>query len=253
MRYLLLLLMMALTASPAMAATLHVYGPGGPAPAMKEAAQAFAQAHNIKVEVTAGPTPQWQARALKDADVIYSGSEAMMTDFVAAFPDLDPATIRPLYLRPSAILVRPGNPKRIRGVRDLLVPGRRLMVVQGSGQGGLWEDVAGRIGDIRSVRAMRANIVEFARNSGEAKGTWQADPTIDAWLIWNIWQVANPSLADLVEIEPEYRIHRDAGVASTRRGGRNPHARAFIDFLGSPQGAAIFAKWGWITDGATDP
>ena len=28
-----------------------------------------------------------------------------------------------------------------------------------------------------------------ARNSAEAKATWVADPSIDAWLIWNIWQV----------------------------------------------------------------
>ena len=246
MRYA-LLLMMFLSASSARAVGLHVYGPGGPAPAMKEAAATFAKARNIHVEVTAGPTAEWKALANKDADLIFSGSESMMTDFLAAFPDLDPATVRPLYLRPSAILVRPGNPKRIKGVGDLLAPGRRILVVQGSGQGGLWEDVAGRLGDIRSVRAMRANIVMFAGNSGEAKKSWQTDPSIDAWLIWNIWQVANPRLADMVEIEPQYRIHRDTGVALTRRGRSNPQAQAFVDFLASHEGVKIFAKWGWMT------
>ena len=72
-------------------------------------------------------------------------------------------------------------------------------------------------------------------------------------MIWNIWQVANPKLADLVEIEPEYRIYRDAGVALTRRGRNNPQAQAFIDFLASAEGAAIFAKWGWVTTAATPP
>ena len=252
MRYT-ILLMMFLSASSAMAETLHVYGPGGPAPAMKEAAAAFSKAHKVKVEVTAGPTPEWKARASKDADVIFSGSESMMTDFLATFPDLDPKTVMPLYLRPSAILVRPGNPKHIKGVQDLLTPGRRILVVQGSGQGGLWEDVAGRLGDIRTVRAMRANIVKFAGNSGEARQAWQADPSIDAWLIWNIWQVANPKLADLVEIEPEYRIYRDAGVALTRRGRSNPQAQAFIDFLASSKGAEIFTRWGWMTTAPTGP
>lgn len=252
MRYAMFLVMF-LSVSSAMAGTLHVYGPGGPAPAMKEAAAAFSKAHKVKVEVTAGPTPEWKARALKDADVIFSGSEAMMTDFLATFPDLDPASVKPLYLRPSTILVRPGNPKRIKGIQDLLTPGRRILVVQGSGQGGLWEDVAGRLGDIRSVRAMRANIARFAGTSADAKAAWQADATLDAWLIWNIWQVANPSLADLVEIEPEYRIHRDTGVAITLRGRREPHAQAFLDFLGSPKGAEIFAKWGWMTTPSANP
>jgi len=252
MRYGLLLLIF-LSASSAMAQTIRVYGPGGPAPAMKEAAAAFSTAHKVKVDVTAGPTPEWKARASKDADVVFSGSESMMTDFLATFPDLDPKTVMPLYLRPSAILVRPGNPKRIKGIQDLLTPGRRILVVQGSGQGGLWEDVAGRLGDIGTVRAMRSNIVAFADNSGKAKQTWQADPSIDAWLIWNIWQVANPTLADLVEIEPQYRIYRDVGVALTRHGRGNPHAKAFADFLASPQGAAIFAKWGWMTSVPTGP
>lgn len=246
MRYALMLVML-LSASLATAQTVKVYGPGGPAPAVKEAAAAFHKARGIKVEVTEGPTTQWKAQASQDADVIFSGSEAMMTDFLDTFADIDPSSVKPLYLRPSAILVRPGNPERIRGLRDLLTPGRRILVVQGSGQSGLWEDVAGRRGDIATVRAFRSNIVKYASNSGEAKKAWQADPSIDAWLIWNIWQVANPELADTVEIEPEYRIYRDMGVALTRQGQRNPRARAFADFLASPQGAHIFSKWGWIT------
>ena len=244
------LLLMTLLSASSMAQTLHVYGPSGPAPAMKESAQAFSNATKVKVEVTAGPTPEWKTQAGKDADLIFSGSESMMTDFVTTFPDLDPASVKPLYLRPSAILVRPGNPKHIKGIQDLLTPGRRILVVQGSGQGGLWEDVAGRLGAISSVRAMRANIIKFAGNSGEAKKAWQADPSLDAWLIWNIWQTANPMLADVVEIEPEYRIYRDAGVALTHRSRNNRQAQAFVDFLASPKGAEIFAKWGWITSPA---
>ncbi len=241
------LLLMTLLSASSMAGTLHVYGPSGPAPAMKEAAQVFSKANKVKVEVTAGPTPEWKTQAGKDADLMFSGSEAMMTDFVTTFTDLDPTSEKPLYLRPSAILVRPGNPKHITGVQDLLTPGRRILVVQGSGQGGLWEDVAGRLGNIGSVRAMRANIIKFAENSGEAKKAWQADSSLDAWLIWNIWQTANPTLADVVEIEPEYRIYRDAGVALTHRGRDNRQAQAFVDFLASPKGAEIFAKWGWMT------
>ena len=52
------------------AETLHVYGPGGPLPAMKEAAAVFGRAHGVDVEVTAGPTPKWIAEAKNDADLI---------------------------------------------------------------------------------------------------------------------------------------------------------------------------------------
>jgi accessory colonization factor AcfC len=227
---------------------LHVYGPGGPAPAMKEAATEFEKKTGTHVDLTAGPTPTWIDHAHRDADIIYSGSETMMSDFVVAMGDqLTPDAPVPLYLRPMSILVRPGNPRQIRGFPDLLKPGVKVLVVNGAGQNGVWEDVAGRTGDIGAVAALRRNIVSYAGNSAIARQTWIAQPDIDAWLIWNIWQVANPSLADTVPIEPRYAIYRDAGVAVTKLGSENPASQQFVDFLKSPEGAAIFSRWGWIT------
>ena len=195
---------------------LHVYGPGGPLPAVKEAADAFGRAHGIEVVVTA-----------------FGGQ-------------IDSHGVAPLYLRPSTILVRPGNPRHIAGLADLLKPGHKIIVVNGSGQGGLWEDVVGRLGDIRSVRALRGNIALFAAASADAKQAWTTDPSFDAWLIWNIWQVSNPTIASQVAVEPKYRIFRDTGVVVTQRGAARPEAKAFAAYLASPEGAKIFAHWGWI-------
>ncbi|WP_158809355.1 substrate-binding domain-containing protein, partial [Beijerinckia sp. L45] len=150
------------------------------------------------------------------------------------------------YLRGAAILVRKGNPASIQGIADLLKSGHRILVVDGAGQQGLWEDVSGRLGDVASVRAFRANIAVFAKNSGDAKKVWQSDLTIDAWLIWTIWQTANPDLADQVAIEPERQIFRDMGVAMTRRGETHSETAAFVAFLRSDEGASIFKKFGWI-------
>ena len=122
-----------------------------------------------------------------------------MTDFVKAMDgQIDEKTIDPLHLRASNIFVRPGNPKRIRGLRDLLRPGRKVIVVQGSGQAGLWKDMTGRTGDVSMVRALRKNIVNYAGTSADAKAAWLADPTIDAWIIWVIWVKANLTIADAI-------------------------------------------------------
>jgi accessory colonization factor AcfC len=229
--------------------TLFVYGPGGPAPAMKEAAIAFEKTTDVKVEVTAGPTPKWLDQAKTNADMIFSGSETMMTDFVYAMDgQLSHQKVTPLYLRPLSILVRPGNPKHIKGVKDILKPGVKVLVVNGAGQNGVWEDMAGRKGDIRTVEALRRNIVAYSKNSAEAKQTWIDSKDIDVWLIWNIWQVANPQLADIVSIERDYAIYRDTGIALTQRAENKPSAKDFARFLQSPAGARIFAKWGWKTD-----
>jgi accessory colonization factor AcfC len=216
---------------------------------MKEAAQAFAARRQVAVDVTAGPTPAWKDQALKDADLIFSGSEYMMTDFVQRdLPGLlRQEAVRTLYLRPSAILVRPGNPKGLRGVLDMTKPGLRVLVVQGAGQLGLWEDVAGRLGDVSLVRNLRRNIVLHAANSAEARRAWVADPSLDAWLIWNIWQKASPELADAIPTEPRFTVYRSCGAAVTTRAADPKLAADFLAFLESDEGRAIFAKWGWLT------
>jgi accessory colonization factor AcfC len=95
------------------------------------------------------------------------------------------------------------------------------------------------------VRAFRRNIVRFASNSGEAKQAWTEDGSLDAWLIWSIWQVANPTLADQVPVEPAYRIYRDTGIVLSKSGEARPEVVRFAKFLASPAGAKIFAQWGW--------
>ncbi len=228
--------------------SLHVYGPGGPGPAMQEAAATYEKLSGVKMVVTAAPPGKWLDQAKSDADLVFSGSENMMTDLVAALGEqLSQQTVTPLYLRPYAILVRPGNPKQIKGVKDLLKPGLSVLVINGGGQTGVWEDMAGRAGDIQSVMALRSNIVSYAKNSVEARQIWNEQPRIDVWLVWNIWQVANPHIADLVPIESDYAIYRDCAIVITARAQGKPAAQDFVRFLLSPDGAAIFAKWGWKT------
>jgi accessory colonization factor AcfC len=181
----------------------------------------------------------------RNADLIFSGSEEMMSDCqIALQGSIDPATIVPLYLRKAAILVRPGNPSHIKGLEDLMKPGHRILVVNGAGQKGLWEDVVGRRGDIASVTKFRANIATVALNSGDARTDWVEDKSLDAWLIWNIWQVSNPSLAAIVPVDEAHQIYRDCGIGLTTQGRSRSEAREFIRFLQSPEGTRIFKKWG---------
>lgn len=226
---------------------IFVYGPGGPAPAVREAAKIFGAANGVSVVVASGPTQNWVDKARNDADVLYSGSENMVHEYAKAIPHaFDPSTAEPLYLRPVVILVRPGNPKGIQGIHDLLKPGVKILVVAHGGQIGLWEDVAGRTGDIDMVRAFRYNMFFPApASSSVALEQWKSQKDIDAWLVWNIWAVANPGVADVVPVEEPYRIYRDTGVLLTRKGAANPKVEAFVDFLKSKDGRAIFVKWGW--------
>jgi accessory colonization factor AcfC len=142
-------------------------------------------------------------------------------------------------------LVRNGNPQHIKGFHDLLRPHIKIMVVNGAGQVGLWEDIAGRDGNMKTLATFRANISTFASNSGEAVKKWQDDPSIDAWIIFPIWATSHPGLAEVIPLEPKYRLYRDCGVILTKQGIKDAHATAFINFLASPAGKKIFEKYGW--------
>lgn len=244
----------AVSAAPAAGPDIvRVYGPGGPAPAMKEAAAAFSSRSGAKIEVVAGPTSDWIDQAKKDADLVYSGSDTMMTDFVRQLPDsLRQQDVRPLYDRPAAILVRKGNPKRIKGFRDLTRDGLKVMVVEGAGQSGLWEDLASRAGGIGFHRALRPNIILFAKNSAEARKAWLENRDIDAWVIWNIWQIANADIADQVGIEPDILLWRPMTIAVTTTSKHRDMASRFAAFLEGAEGARIFARHGWRAPGDTN-
>ena len=234
------------TSASGLARTLHAYGPGGPGPAMKQVAQAFERKTGTKVIVAAGPPPTWMTQAKANGDIIFSGSENMMSDFLRQLGSLIARdTIEPLYIRPSTILVRPGNPRAIRGVRDLAGQGYKVMVVGGAGQIGMWEDVATRTGERELLAGFRRNIAVEAASSGEALERWKQDPTIDAWLIWNHWQITNADVADAVPVEEELRIWRPMDAGLMARSKDDSDAKSFFKFLTSPEARRIFEKNGW--------
>jgi len=228
--------------------TLVLYGPSGPSPAISDVATAFSARHDVTVDVRSGPVDAWIEQAPEDADLIYSSAEFMMARFLRTESlNLDRDSVATLYIRPSVLLVRPDNPKGIRDLPDLLKPGMRVMVVEGSGQTGLWEDMGGKLASVQALRTLRANIVYFAPTSDDAMKAWKTRDDIDAWITWNIWYMPLRDRAKLVVVSPEYRIYRQCSIALTTRGRAKPLASLFVEFLTSKDGAEIFSSWGWMT------
>jgi accessory colonization factor AcfC len=224
---------------------LKVYGPGGPAPAMKGCAAAFEKNKGIKVEVTAGPTDKWISE-VGTADLFYSGSENMMDDFAGKISQLDVQSIQTHYLRPSAVLVRPNNPKKIRGIKDLTVRQLNVMVVNGAGQVGMWEDIVGRLKSVKALNQFRKNIVFAAKNTGEADKKWQEEPSIDAWVVFNIWGRRNLENAEIIPTEKDLTVYRSMGSAISKESKQPVLARDFITFIDSAECRKSFEKEGWF-------
>lgn len=160
------ILFLSLFAAAALNAEILVYGPGGPAPVLKELAKQFEAKSGEKVIVNAGPTPKWIKQAKMDADIIYSGNTSMMDGFVKAMSkQIKIQDVQVLNARGSGMIVRANNPKKIKKFEDLLKDGVNVMVVDGAGQVGLYEDMALKTGKIENLEKLRKNIKVYAKNS----------------------------------------------------------------------------------------
>lgn len=223
--------------------TLHVYGPGGPLSAMQDCAKAFTAQSGIPVKVTGGPEDRWLNQARQDADVIYGGAEYMLTQFIQAHPGMVNAGTRvELYKRRAGILVRPGNPKHIAGLRDLSKPGIHILDVNGAGQFGLWEDMAGRENMIVGIQR---NIAGSFANTALGIRAWKKDNTYDAWITYASWHENLKDVTQIIELPLTLRLYRGTPVALTTNSKHATQAKQFIQFLQGASGHALFRKWGW--------
>jgi accessory colonization factor AcfC len=223
--------------------TLNIYGPGGPLGPMKECADNFAAENGITANVTAGPAPKWSDKAKQDADLIFGGAEYMLTDFIIKNPGIvDESTRTGLYIRAAGILVRKGNPKNINSLEDLVKDGINIVDVNGAGQLGMWEDMAGSKGLLPGIQK---NIYVSVQTSAEAIEKWKSDPAIDAWIVYESWHYRLKDVTDLVKLPEEDKVYRGTPIAVTTNSDDRELALKFIDYLKTDECHVIFQKWGW--------
>ena len=222
---------------------VYVYGPGGPLGPMEELAKRYSKDKGIQVQVVAGPEGKWIENAKQDGDIIYGGSTYMLRNFLFSHPGLlnEDSWIE-LYSRPAGILVRKGNPKEIQTFADLTKEHVRIVDVNGAGQLGLWEDLAGRKGLIPDIQR---NIAVSVKTSAEAIELWNSDSTIDAWITYESWHHRLQNETDLVTFPEEDKLYRGTPVALTVKGTNKKAAERFLTYLQTEEAHEVFRKWGW--------
>lgn len=223
--------------------TLYVYGAGGPFGPINECAQLFSKQQNVHIKVTAGPEAAWINNAKQNADVLYGGAEYMLTQFATNHPGLvDNGTRTELYQRGAAILVRPGNPKHISGMKDLSKPGIRILDVNGAGQFGLWEDLAGKE---YLIAGIQLNIKQSFENTALGIAAWKTDTSFDAWISYASWHNRLMDITQLVTLPKKQNVFRGTPVVISTLSKQKEKANQFIHFMKSEEGHTVFKKWGW--------
>ncbi|GIP33291.1 ABC transporter substrate-binding protein [Paenibacillus sp. J2TS4] len=223
--------------------TVKVYGPGGPLGPIQELADRFTKETGIEVEITAGPEAKWIDQAKQDADLIYGGAEYMLREMMNNYPDLIDAKSRTeLYSRAAGILVRTGNPKKIHSLDDLTKPGVKIIDVNGAGQLGLWEDLAGRQGLIPGIDH---NIAVSVKSSAEAIELWKSNSSLDAWITYESWHYRLQDVTELIELPDQDKLYRGTPIAIAKHTDNRKEAQQFIDYLKTEDSHQVFQKWGW--------
>ncbi len=227
---------------------VKLYGAGGPHTAFQKVADVWQVKTGQTVEVIAGPERKWSPMAQADADILWGTSEQSMTAFLETYHTFSSDQVVPIYIRPTIIAVKKGNPKGITGFDDLLAPGMKIVVTEGAGVyntsgTGAWEDVAGRLGRLQDVTAFRKNIVTFAKGSGASYRAFMSEDA-DAWITWPNWPVTKSDDLAAVALAPERTVWRDVNVALSP--DADPQAQDFLDFLVTEEAQAIMKTEGWV-------
>ncbi|MFK9093059.1 extracellular solute-binding protein [Bacillus salipaludis] len=222
---------------------IRVYGPGGPLGPMKEAAEKFTAETGIKVVVMAGPESNWIDSAKQDADIIFGGSEYMLRSFMLSYPGMiNENSLKELYPRAAGILVRKGNPKKIHSLDDLTKSGVKIIDVNGAGQLGLWEDLAGRKGQIEGISQ---NIDISVKSSAEAIELWKSNSKLDAWITYESWHYRLKDVTELVELPEAEKLYRGTPIALTTITDSKKDSQRFVDYLKTESSHEVFQRWGW--------
>jgi len=227
---------------------IRLYGACGPQNALRKVADVWERSNDLSVTITCGPEPSWSRKAQEDADIIWGTSEQSMTAFLQSFPRFPSKDVVPIYLRPAIIAVKTGNPRSIQRFEDLLQPGFRIVVTEGSGIAntsgtGTWEDIAGRLGNLEDVKRFRRNIVAFSTGSGASFKAFK-ELDADAWITWPEWAVDNPKVLQAIPISSNRSIWRDLNIALST--SADPQAASFLQFMVSDDAQKLMRSSGYV-------
>jgi molybdate transport system substrate-binding protein len=207
--------------------------------ALPELARDFEKRNGVKVVPTFGPSGSLAQQIANGApvDVFLSADQRFVTQLVDAH-QADGASRR-VYARGRLVLYAPSM--RLDDIGALRAPSVKRIAIanpeiapygraakQALERAKIWDEVRGKVVFAENVR----QAMEMA-NSGNAEAALTA-----------------LSLApDVKTIVPEslYDPIRQEGVLVSRANA-NPHAKAFLDYLGTPPGLAILERYGFVRD-----
>lgn len=246
--------------APGAAAPLLVHVGGTMRTAMQEIARIYEKDTGQKVEINYNDSGSLliTIEQTRKGDIYVCHDPFLPAAEKKGFVDKScvPATLRPV------IVVKKGNPKGVKGVKDLAREDVRV---------GLTDAKFSTAGNIAPIFFKRAGIAEAMEKKEIARtrsGGQMADSvkvgTNDAAIVWNAVAWARRDALDVVEIEEKFRPDAEADAVTTATYGKLDmskvrvtamtltcskqleNARKLLDMVNSKRGREVFAANGFL-------
>jgi molybdate transport system substrate-binding protein len=237
---------------------LLVFAGAASKPPTEEIAQLFEQRTGARVDIHFGGSGSMLAEMeiAQNGDVFFPGSSDWME--VAKERNLvDANTERRVVYLVNSINVQAGNPKSIRSLEDLLLPGVRVVIANPESVcvGAYAVEILEKSFTSEQISQFRAdNLVNWA-DSCEKTANAVSLKAADAVIGWSCFEKWDPARIETVELPPESLVRiAYIPIAVTSFAQDKALAAEFIEFVLSDESMAIFEKYGYYTDdnGAQD-
>ncbi len=249
-RLVLTVLLVALSPAIAAGGTLLVYAGAAGKPPTEEAARRFEKETGIHVDLVFGGSGHVlsQMRLTRRGDLYFPGSSDYMEKAKRA-GDVFPETERIVVYLVSAINVQAGNPKGIHGLEDLLRPGVRVAIANPEGVcvGSYAVEIIEGALTPEQRRRFRRNLVNYTASCSKTAAVVSLK-AVDAVIGWRVFEFWDPERIETIPLEPG-QVQRIGyiPIAISRFTRQRDTAQRFIDFLLSPRGRAIFARYRYFS------
>ncbi|MCW5775460.1 MAG: molybdate ABC transporter substrate-binding protein [Phycisphaeraceae bacterium] len=216
-------------------------------PPTQLAVQRFQELTGARVEAHFGGSGEMLARMkLADRGDVYFPGSSDYIELAKREGLVDPASETIVAYMVPAINVPRDNPKGIHSLEDLARPGVRVAIARPDTVCvGLYAVEALERAGLAS--AVRPNIVNHAESCAKTAQV-VALGQVDAVLGWEVFEHWEPAKIRTIYL-PNERVPRigflPAAIGTGTKDGEL--ARAFLDFLTSAEGRAIYEKWNYLT------
>ncbi len=246
MRSILSLLLVLALALPASAADLRIFAGAGLMKPLEELRQNFEQQHGVTIEAHYGSSGEifGMLAAGQNCDVFIPGAEKYTMDAVRN-GWIDESTIKKIVKHVPVIVVPAGNPAGVSSLDDLAKPG--VKVALGDPKAPAIGKVSKKIlTDCGLWDKVTPNVVVFAPTCNQLliySAMGQADATIN-WQDVTAWADGKGKV-EVVKIDESRNIIKTIPTAVHVSAKDNPMAMQLNDYIASPDGLAVWKKWGF--------